>query len=67
MGHKPHLIFSWWIAAGKLAYQGAWDDITFRQRVATQIYVPRVIEALKQNRIPEVTQTPPYGCALVRF
>ena len=52
---------------GKLAYQGAWNDITFRQRVATQVYVPRVIEALELNRIPEVTQTPPYGCALVRF
>jgi peroxiredoxin len=54
-------------STGKLAYQGAWNDITFRQRVATQVYVPRVIEALRLNRIPEVTQTPPYGCALVRF
>lgn len=54
-------------STGKLAYQGAWNDITFRHRVATQVYVPRVIEALKLKRIPEVTQTPPYGCALVRF
>ena len=52
---------------GKLAYQGAWDDVSFRQRVPTRVYVPSVIEALKLNRTPEVTQTPPYGCALVRF
>ncbi len=61
----PHLFVV--DSTGKLAYQGAWNDITFRQRVATQVYVPRVIEALKLNHIPEVTQTPPYGCALVRF
>jgi peroxiredoxin len=51
---------------GKLAYQGAWDDITFRQRTATQVYVPLVVEALKNQRTPAVTQTPPYGCVLVR-
>jgi peroxiredoxin len=53
--------------AGRLRYQGAWDDITFRQRVASMVYLPRVIEALQQNLNPEVTQTPPYGCVLVRF
>jgi len=52
---------------GKLAYQGAWDDITFRQRVSTKVYLPKVIESLKQNLIPEVTQTPAYGCVLVRY
>ncbi len=52
---------------GNLRYQGAWDDITFRHRVATKVYVPRVIEALKQQLNPEITQTPPYGCVLVRF
>jgi len=53
--------------SGKLAYQGAWDDITFRRREATKVYIPMVIESLTQNLIPEVTQTQPYGCALVRF
>ncbi len=52
---------------GKLAYQGAWDDVTFRQRVATQVYVPQVVEALIHGKPPPVTQTPPYGCMLVRF
>jgi peroxiredoxin len=52
---------------GKLAYQGAWDDISFRQRTATQVYVPRVVKALQHNQTPEVSQTQPYGCVLVRF
>lgn len=52
---------------GILAYQGAWDDISFRQRVATQVYVPNVVEALIQNATPQISQTPPYGCALVRY
>jgi peroxiredoxin len=53
--------------SGKLAYQGAWNNVTFRQRVATQVYVPLVIDALRWNLIQEVTQTPPYGCMLVRL
>ncbi len=53
--------------SGKLGYQGAWDDITFRHRAPTQVYIPRVVEALMQDLIPEVTQTPAYGCVLVRF
>jgi peroxiredoxin len=53
--------------SGKLAYQGAWDDISFRKRVATKVYIPMVIESLKQNLMPAVTQTQPYGCVLVKF
>ncbi len=52
--------------AGKLAYQGAWDDITFRQRTATQVFVPQVVEALINNTPAQVSVTPPYGCVLVR-
>ncbi|MGE5124476.1 MAG: redoxin domain-containing protein [Acidobacteriaceae bacterium] len=53
--------------AGRLAYQGAWDDITFRQRVATRVYIPQAVEALMHGQLPKIAQTPPYGCALVRF
>jgi peroxiredoxin len=60
----PHLFIV--DKSGKLAYQGAWDDITFRQRVVTQRFVPQAIEALRRNLTPEVTQTAPYGCVLVR-
>jgi peroxiredoxin len=52
---------------GILCYQGAWDDITFRQRVAMQVYVPQVIEALIDHRTPAIKQTQPYGCMLVRY
>jgi len=52
---------------GKLAYQGSWDDVTFRQRVATKVYVPQVIGALMENLTPRISQTPPYGCVLTRF
>jgi len=54
-------------AEGKLAYQGAWDDITFRQRVATQVFVPQVVQDLRERSSPRVTQTPAYGCELVRY
>jgi len=52
---------------GKLAYQGAWDDITFRQRVATKSYVPQAVKALIHGNHPDITQTRAYGCSLVRF
>ena len=52
---------------GSLRYQGAWDDITFRQRVATRVYLREAVEALRQNITPEITETPPYGCSIVRF
>jgi peroxiredoxin len=52
---------------GKLQYQGAWDDITFRQRTATRLYVPEAVEALINRKVPDPAQTPPYGCTLVRF
>jgi hypothetical protein len=51
---------------GILRYQGAFDDITFRQREATAKYLPAAIEALLAGRKPENAQTTPYGCALVR-
>jgi len=51
---------------GILVYQGAWDDVTFRQRTATQLYVPGVVEALANNQTLKLTSTTPYGCILVR-
>jgi peroxiredoxin len=54
-------------AQGILRYQGAWDDITFRHRVATIEYVPQAIEALRHGQEPGITQTQPYGCVMVRF
>jgi peroxiredoxin len=54
-------------AMRKLAYRGSWNDISFRQRVAKQVYVPEVVEALMQDLAPQIRETTPYGCVLVRY
>ncbi len=54
-------------SGGRIRYQGAWDDITFRRRVATRQYVDEAIEALLKGAEPGITETPPYGCTLVRL
>jgi peroxiredoxin len=50
---------------GRLAYQGALDDVTFRRRVPTRSYVLEAIAALESGRPVEVQETPGYGCAIV--
>jgi peroxiredoxin len=51
---------------GRLAYEGAVDDKTFRQREATVNYVDQALAALLNGETPEVAQTQPYGCTIVR-
>ena len=51
---------------GILRYRGAVDDVAFRQKAATRIYLHEAVEALMTGRLPEVPETPAYGCALVR-
>jgi len=51
---------------GILRYQGALDDITFRKRSATRHYLQEAVEALLSGRQPEVAETQPYGCTIVR-
>lgn len=51
---------------GLLRYRGAVDDVTFRQRQATRFYLEEAVEALLENRLPEVQETPAYGCTIVR-
>jgi peroxiredoxin len=51
---------------GILRYRGAVDDVTFRRRTATRFYLKEVVEALLDGRLPDVTETPAYGCAIVR-
>ena len=53
--------------AGQLAYRGAIDDRSFRQRTATRNYLNDALAALLVGRQPEPAETPPYGCALVRY
>jgi hypothetical protein len=51
---------------GILRYRGAVDNVTFRHRTPTRFYLEEAVEALLEERLPEVTETPAYGCAIVR-
>lgn len=51
---------------GILRYRGAVDDVTFRKRKAERWYVEEAVEAVLDGRIPELQETPPYGCTIVR-
>lgn len=53
-------------AAGRLTYQGALDDVTFRRRVPTRNYVLEAIAALQSGQPAPVPETPGYGCIIVR-
>ncbi len=52
---------------GVVRYQGAFDDINFRQRTPTRGYVQEVVAALLAGRLPDTDFTAPYGCTVVRF
>lgn len=52
--------------AGILRYRGALDDVTFRQRKATRFFLEEAVEALLEDRMPELQETRAYGCAIVR-
>ena len=51
---------------GILRYRGAVDDVTFRQRKATRFFLEETVEALLDGRLPEIQETPAYGCTIVR-
>ena len=51
---------------GFLRYRGAVDDVTFRHRQATHFYLEEAVEALLDGRLPDVQETPAYGCSIVR-
>jgi peroxiredoxin len=51
---------------GTLRYQGAFDDVTFRQRSPTRGYLFQAVEALLSGQSPDPAETPPYGCTIVR-
>jgi peroxiredoxin len=52
---------------GILRYQGAFDDVTFRQRTPTCFYLQGAVDAVLRGGIPDPDQTPSYGCIIVRF
>jgi hypothetical protein len=51
---------------GILRYQGAVDDVTFRKRIPERFYVAEALAALLEGRLPEVQETPAYGCSIVK-
>ena len=51
---------------GILRYRGAVDDVTFRRRTATQFFLREAVESLLQGSLPELNETPAYGCTIVR-
>jgi peroxiredoxin len=51
---------------GILRYRGAADNITFRQREATRFFMQEAVEALLHGCLPELSEAPAYGCAIVR-
>jgi peroxiredoxin len=60
----PHLFVV--DAQGILRYQGAFDDVTFRQRNPTRNYLRQAVEAVLAGQQPPLSQTSPYGCTIVR-
>jgi peroxiredoxin len=51
---------------GILRYRGAVDNVTFRQRKASRFFLEEAVEALLEGRVPELQETPAYGCTIVR-
>ncbi len=51
---------------GILRYRGAVDDVTFGQPTVKRIYITEVVEVVLSGRTPRLTETPAFGCTIVR-
>jgi peroxiredoxin len=51
---------------GILRYQGATDDATFRKRTPSRFFLGEAVESLLEGHLPALTESPAYGCAIVR-
>ena len=51
---------------GILRYRGAVDDVTFRQRKPTRFFLDEAVESLLAGQLPTLTESPAYGCVIVR-
>lgn len=54
-------------AEGILRYQGAFDDVTFRQKTPTVNYLKNAVEAVLEEKTPDPTAVQPYGCMIVYY
>jgi peroxiredoxin len=50
---------------GILRYQGAWDDVKFRQPEPTINYLEQAVDALLAGKLPDPDSADPYGCTVV--
>ncbi|HQV64233.1 MAG TPA: redoxin domain-containing protein, partial [Anaerolineales bacterium] len=51
---------------GILRYRGAVDDMTFRKRIPTRFFLDEAVESLLEGHLPALTESPAYGCTIVR-
>ncbi len=51
---------------GILRYRGAYNDVSFRQRVPTRAYLTDAVTALLCGGLPDLAETKSFGCVLVR-
>ncbi len=51
---------------GILRYQGAMDDVTFRKRTPSRFFLDEAVESLLEGHLPALTESPAYGCTIVR-
>jgi peroxiredoxin len=51
---------------GILRYRGAIDDSTFRKRTPSRFFLDEAVEALLEGHLPALTESPAYGCTIVR-
>ncbi len=49
-----------------LRYRGAVDDVTFRKRTPSRFFLDEAVESLLKGRFPVLTESPAYGCTIVR-
>ena len=52
---------------GILRYQGAYDDVTFRQKEATVNYLQGAVAAVMAGEGPDPAEVPTYGCTIVFY
>ena len=52
---------------GILRYRGALDDVAFRQREPTRLFLKDAVETLLAGRLPKIQESAPYGCTIIRF
>jgi hypothetical protein len=51
---------------GILRYRGAVDDVSIGRRTASRFFLKEAVDALLEGHLPALTETPAFGCAIVR-